>query len=113
MRKIIFIIFVSTVFILFSANIFAGTSIIIKDNKCIKTFPDLADHSFKEKTDEKAQPFDNQVSPAIWPFSKKEENGSGQIKPKSTRKAFFLSLLVPGLGEAYVGSKRSFFFLGI
>ena len=113
MRKIIFIILVSTVFILFSANIFAGTSMIIKDNKCIKTFPDLADHSFREKTEAKAQPSENQVSPAIWPFSKNEENGSSQIKHKSSRKAFFLSLLVPGLGEAYVGSKRSFIFLGI
>jgi hypothetical protein len=32
---------------------------------------------------------------------------------KSTRKAFFLSLILPGLGEYYVGSKRSFLFLGV
>lgn len=41
---------------------------------------------------------------------KKEEIAPVQ---KSTRKAFFLSMLIPGLGEYYVGSKRGFVFLGI
>ena len=51
------------------------------------------------------------LKPAIWPFSKSDN--TQEIKLKSPRKAFFLSFLMPGLGEAYVGSKRSFIFLGI
>lgn len=42
--------------------------------------------------------------------AKKEDSAPVQ---KSTRKAFFLSMLMPGLGEYYVGSKRGFLFLGI
>ena len=50
---------------------------------------------------------------AIWPFGKSDEGEKSIEKPKSARKAFFLSLILPGLGEAYVGSKRSFFFVGL
>ena len=52
---------------------------------------------------------------AIWPFGKKSEKTDDTeiVKPKSTRKAFFLSLLLPGLGEYYVGSKRGIAFLGV
>jgi len=50
----------------------------------------------------------------IWPFGKKEESAEAKaVAPKSTRKAFFLSLLLPGLGEYYVGAKRGIAFLGV
>lgn len=50
----------------------------------------------------------------IWPFGKKEEAAEEKtVIQKSTRKAFFLSLLLPGLGEFYVGSKRGIAFLGV
>ncbi|MFC1489729.1 hypothetical protein ACFL6K_00815 [Candidatus Latescibacterota bacterium] len=52
-----------------------------------------------------------QAEQAIWPFGG-EEKSSSRLKPKSTRKAFFLSLLIPGLGETYVGSKRGLIFMG-
>ncbi len=37
----------------------------------------------------------------------------GRVKRKSTRKAFFLSFLLPGLGETYVGAKRGFINMGV
>jgi hypothetical protein len=49
---------------------------------------------------------------ALWPFGGGSDD-QGVVKPKSSRKAFFLSLLVPGLGEYYVGSKRGLIFVGI
>jgi hypothetical protein len=53
-------------------------------------------------------------SAGIWPFGKKGETEEVKaVTPKSTRKAFFLSLLLPGLGEYYVGSKRGIAFLGV
>jgi hypothetical protein len=53
-------------------------------------------------------------SAGIWPFGKKGETEEVKaVAPKSTRKAFFLSLLLPGLGEYYVGSKRGIAFLGV
>jgi len=55
---------------------------------------------------------DQSLTPSIWPFGKKDDDAPA-VKPKSTRKAFFLSLILPGLGEAYVGSKRSLAFLGV
>lgn len=52
---------------------------------------------------------------AIWPFAKNQDKSGDTelLKPKSTRKAFFLSLLLPGLGEYYVGSKRGIAFIGV
>ena len=52
------------------------------------------------------------LQPAIWPFGGDDEPQT-TVQQKSTRKAFFLSFLVPGLGEAYVGSKTSVLFLGV
>ncbi len=49
---------------------------------------------------------------ALWPFGGGEDS-SEAVKPKSSRKAFFLSLLLPGLGEYYAGSNRGFIFLGV
>jgi hypothetical protein len=75
-------------------------------------FPHIGDHAAAEKAHYTIQQTDApDVSPAVWPFGKKD-GGSG-AKPKSARKAFFLSLLIPGLGETYVGSKRGIAFLGI
>jgi len=52
------------------------------------------------------------VRPAVWPFGGGGDD-KGTVKKKSTRKAFFLSFLLPGLGETYVGSKRGFINLGV
>ncbi len=98
---------------------------IMQNDQNQRTFPDLADKSSVTKsfdsliTDGTAPRFadmniaapddDIQVEPTIWPFGDK----SSKPKPKSTRKAFFLSLLIPGLGETYVGSKRGLFFMGV
>lgn len=74
-------------------------------------FPDLAFH----EVDGTAAVHDGTVpvfAPALWPFGGSNDTVAS-ITPKSTRKAFFLSLLLPGLGEWYVGSKRSFLFLGV
>ena len=63
-------------------------------------FPDFA----ASETADTAAPADGAISTALWPFG----GGSSDIPvftPKSTRKAFFLSLLMPGLGEWYVGSR--------
>ena len=75
-------------------------------------FPNLGD-SFLSDTFSREVAEDLPVTPAIWPFGRKDEDASGQKKLKSPRKAFFLSFIFPGLGEAYVGSKRGFVFLGV
>jgi len=77
------------------------------------TFPNLADNTVVEGTVNAADTSTIPMQTAIWPFKKKDDVETEKIKPKSTRKAFFLSLLLPGLGEAYVGSKRSIIFFGI
>jgi hypothetical protein len=69
-------------------------------------FPDLTVTSAADSTTDIGS---FELTPALWPFSGNED----VLKPKSTRKAFFLSLLVPGLGEWYVGSRRAFAFLGV
>ena len=56
--------------------------------------------------------YDNELTPAVWPFSGGDKD-SGTPKPKSTRKAFFLSMLMPGLGQFYVGSKTGFGYLAV
>ena len=113
MKKSIFIILVSALITLFSSDIFAETSLVRSENNGIGIFPDLADFTLHEETTVSDDFTDIRINEAIWPFSGKESKSSKQVKLKSTRKAFFLSLLLPGLGEAYVGSKRSFIFLGI
>ncbi|MFC1693777.1 hypothetical protein ACFL1R_09760 [Candidatus Latescibacterota bacterium] len=77
-----------------------------QDTPFIESMLNMSDDSV-----ENVQKSEATLKPAIWPFSKSDD--SQEIKPKSPRKAFFLSFLMPGLGEAYVGSKRSFLFLGI
>ena len=77
-------------------------------------FPDMTDRSLREADIESAQKSQEPVvTPAIWPFGEKDESDNAEVKPKSSRKAFFLSFLLPGLGETYVGSKRGILFLGI
>ncbi len=46
-----------------------------------------------------------------WPFGGGSDSGTPKLK--STRKAFFLSFLLPGLGETYVGSKSGILFMGV
>lgn len=75
-------------------------------------FPTLGDSSLSDAFSSEAAE-DLPVTPAIWPFGRKDEDAPDQKKLKSSRKAFFLSLIFPGLGEAYVGSKRGFVFLGV
>jgi len=75
-------------------------------------FPHIGDHAAAEGAHYTIQQTDApDVSPAVWPFGKKDRDSGA--RPKSARKAFFLSLLIPGLGETYVGSKRGIAFLGI
>jgi len=78
-------------------------------------FPDMADKSAVGENIE-AETLSNEEAAAelaIWPFGSDDEEETGELKPKSTRKAFFLSLLLPGLGETYVGSKRGIFFFAV
>ncbi|MFC1542074.1 hypothetical protein ACFL50_06460 [Candidatus Latescibacterota bacterium] len=120
-----------TFLLLCSVSGFAENSsesiLLIKNNSINNmTFPDLADNPNKEmpydpiiekdifprinSTIYTKKRTDIKADQAIWPFSSKEES-STRLKPKSTRKAFFLSLLIPGLGETYVGSKRGLIFM--
>ena len=114
MNKSIYITLAVIIFIVFSTDVFSETIMIQKDDDIHhKTFPDLADYSLHENSFEAINSSNVSIEPAIWPFGGKKDSGSSNIKPKSTRKAFFLSLLLPGLGETYVGSKRAIVFLGL
>ncbi len=114
MKKIIFITLTFAITVVFTSDIYAETIMTSKNNKNnYVDFPDLADYSLQKKYEEAANSSDINMQPAIWPFSRKNESESNRMKPKSTRKAFFLSLLLPGLGETYVGSKRNFIFFGV
>lgn len=73
-------------------------------------FADLAERSDSSINYQNNNSDASAMTQTIWPF-KKDENGT--VKPKSTRKAFFLSMLLPGLGETYVGSKRGLIFMGV
>lgn len=75
---------------------------------CPQPFPNFA----ASETADAAVPVDASISTAIWPFGGGDKS-TPAFQPKSTRKAFFLSLLLPGLGEWYVGSKRPVLFLGV
>lgn len=77
-----------------------------------KTLSVLIKNSSQETTVDVSLQTGQSFTPSIWPFSNKDGDAPA-VKPKSTRKAFFLSLILPGLGEAYVGSKRSLAFLGV
>jgi hypothetical protein len=80
------------------------------------SFPDLAFESYdidsSPAMNETGEPV---VSPAAWywPFEDNDADDSGQPKLKSPKKAFFLSFLLPGLGETYAGSKRGVLFFGV
>ncbi|MFC1539395.1 hypothetical protein ACFL6H_08220 [Candidatus Latescibacterota bacterium] len=122
---------IALTFLLFPMNGFAENSadsiMLIDNNSTNKTiFPDLSENPNKEmqydliieknispriiSSEYRKINQDMKADQAIWPFSRKEES-STRLKPKSTRKAFFLSLLMPGLGETYVGSKRGLIFM--
>ncbi|HDY87344.1 MAG TPA: hypothetical protein ENH82_04410, partial [bacterium] len=113
MKKSILILLAATAFFTFSTgDSFAESIMFNRDNNLnCSVFPDMADYSPEKKTDTTDNSTDIPVQPAIWPFSGKDEDDSEQVKQKSTRKAFFLSLLLPGLGETYVGSKRGIIFM--
>lgn len=70
-------------------------------------FPALA-----EKQDVETTTYGSELTPAVWPFSSGDKDNATP-KPKSTRKAFFLSMLMPGLGQFYVGSKTGFGYLAV
>lgn len=91
------------------ADITSGDIFLSKDSELENSFPKLADRTLAADENLLNQNTEMHVTPAVWPFSKDGD----KVKPKSTRKAFFLSLILPGLGETYVGSKRAIAFLGI
>jgi hypothetical protein len=100
---------------LFSTGVFASESLVrnSSDNVGNPVFPNISEENqvVLNDSNESSQ---TGLTPAIWPFDKKDESASeDSFKPKSSRKAFFLSLLLPGLGETYVGSKRNIIFFGV
>jgi len=114
MKKTIVIAIAFAIINVFTPDIYAETIMTDKNNNINNIyFPDLTGYSLREKSEETANSSDINIQQAIWPFTGKNESESIRIKPKSTRKAFFLSLLLPGLGETYVGSKRNLIFFGI
>ncbi|MCD6308723.1 MAG: hypothetical protein J7M24_06990 [Candidatus Latescibacteria bacterium] len=81
-------------------------------------FPDLAERTDAGATSNETpyvgQTAAPEVRPAVWPFSGGDsDENTGTVKRKSSRKAFFLSFLLPGLGETYVGSKRGIINVGV
>ena len=114
MKKSILITLSFAIISAFTPDIYAETIMFSEDNNNNRVyFPDLADYTIQEKSEDSANFSDINIQPSIWPFTRKNESESSRIKPKSTRKAFFLSLLLPGLGETYVGSKRNLIFFGV
>ena len=111
MKKILIITMALTITTVFSAEVPAETIMFGGDSDYYNpVFPNLADYSLKEESTDGVDSSDVKLSPTVWPFTRSK---TSQAKPKSTRKAFFLSLLLPGLGETYVGSKRGILFLGV
>lgn len=91
-------------------------SIMISDESARLSFPDLTEPStsdVQEAVENSEESSDAVLKEAVWPFSRNEEGSEPELKTKSTRKAFFLSMLVPGLGETYVGSKRGIAFFAV
>jgi hypothetical protein len=114
-RKSITFLILTFLTMLSSASVFASESLVRNPADIVErpVFPNIAEENQAVLNDshEDAQAG---FTPVIWPFDKKDESASeDSFKPKSTRKAFFLSLLLPGLGETYVGSKRSIIFFGV
>ncbi|MBN1290862.1 MAG: hypothetical protein JXB48_03405 [Candidatus Latescibacteria bacterium] len=113
MKRLIFLAVSLSVLLVFKVSLYADTT--TEDIKfpqhtfLNESFPKIGYKEPVPKVYQSDQNVDVQVIPAVWPFS----SGDSKDKPKSTRKAFFLSMLVPGLGEMYVGSKRGIAFLGI
>lgn len=111
---------IAATFVIISASLsLASADTSIKQPESITgltfpcAFPDLSEKSEHQiSLDDTCEP-EPVLKTAVWPFSKKDDTGSSEVKPKSTRKAFFLSFLLPGLGETYVGSKRGILFMGI
>ncbi len=95
-------------------------SILLADQAAKQSFPDLTaeksrDYTSSASSNATSESATTEYQAAVWPFGKKDDGATEdkEFKPKSTRKAFFLSFLMPGLGEAYVGSKTSLLFLGL
>lgn len=114
-RKSITFLILTLLTMLLSASVFASESLVRNSANIVESpvFPNIADEN-KAVLNESNENAQDGFTPVIWPFDKKDEPASeDSFKPKSSRKAFFLSLLLPGLGETYVGSKRSFIFFGV
>ena len=94
---------------------FADSILLSKTETTLSAFPDLSEtEDTQAKLDVDTLSNVMNIEEAVWPFSKKDDAGDvAEVKTKSSRKAFFLSFLVPGLGEAYVGSKSWIAFLGV
>ncbi len=113
MKRILSLTTIAAVLI-FSAVSASADSIVFDEKPVRLSFPDLSGQMVTEATVGNDVNADPSVQMAVWPFSGKEDSGeSGALQPKSTRKAFFLSMLIPGLGETYVGSKRGIFFFAV
>ena len=92
----------------------AGDSIMkAPDIDYTLSFPDMTEKSADTDAVEAVENMNPEMQTAIWPFGKKDEESTETVKAKSPRKAFFLSFLLPGLGETYVGSKRGLAFMAV
>jgi len=112
MKKSMIILPVIIVYFVLNTSGFAESGYFMHNTESATYFPDLSEEVLAVQSPGSPEDGDIQFREALWPFGGKDDDVAAE-KPKSSRKAFFLSLLVPGLGEAYVGSKRSLVFLGI
>ena len=95
-----------------SVSVSAADTLIL-ERSSQAPFPDLTDNSFLESDTLLTLDKESRQELAIWPFDKKDDEDSSELQPKNPKKAFFLSLLLPGLGETYVGSKRGILFFAV
>ena len=88
---VIFLLAITAMF--FAVQSFAAESLVRNNNYTAENqiFPDISDENAgNSNTSGETQP---ELSPAIWPFGNGDDSSEEAFKPKSPRKAFFLSLI--------------------